>query len=236
MLRMTSQTSPRGYPHHLALGTALATILALAGGTHAGDAPYRATTHRSFADVEHWTTVFDDPARDAWQKPKEVVRALGIAPGMRVADLGAGTGYFLGVLSAAVGPTGSVFAVDREPRMVEHLRARAEREGIRNVVPVLASRDDPRLPPGVVDLILVVDTFHHIDERLGYLRAMRRFLSPAGRVAIIDWHERPLPVGPPPEHKLAREQVVREMEDAGWALAGEPDLLPYQYLLIFTVR
>jgi ubiquinone/menaquinone biosynthesis C-methylase UbiE len=195
-----------------------------------------ATTHHSFDDVEHWKAVFDDPARDEWQKPAELVKALAIRPGMTVADLGAGTGYFSRHLSTAVGPDGTVFAVEPEPKLLAYLRERAEREKTANVVPVLASLDDPRLPPRSVDLVLVVDTFHHIDHRVAYFRALRRALRSGGRVAIVDWHKRPLPVGPPPEHKLDRDQVVDEMRAAGYALAAEPDVIPYQYVLVFAPR
>ena len=193
-----------------------------------------ATTHHPFDDLEHWKAVFDDPARDEWQKPAALVKALGVRAGMAVADLGAGTGYFSRHLSAAVGPDGTVFAVEPEPKLLAYLRDRAERERTANVVPVLASLDDPRLPPRSVDLVLVVDTFHHIDARIAYCRALRRALRPDGRVAIVDWQKRPLPVGPEPEHKLAREQVVDEMRAAGYALVAEPDVLPYQYVLVFA--
>jgi predicted methyltransferase len=186
-----------------------------------------------FADVEQWRRVFDDPGRDAWQKPRELVAALGIAPGMWVADLGAGTGYFSRWLDAAVGPGGVVFAVDTEPNLVAYLRTRAEQEGTASVVPVLASRNDPRLPPRALDLVLVVDTYHHLDQRLAYLRRLAAALKPGGRIAIVDWQKRPLPIGPPPEHKLAREQVITEMRAAGYALVAEPALLPHQYVLVF---
>jgi len=195
-----------------------------------------ATVHHPFGDLEHWKAVFDDPARDAWQKPAELVKALGLRPGMTVADLGAGTGYFSRHLSAAVGPDGTVFAVEPEPQLLAYLRDRAEREKTRNVVPILASLDDPRLPPRAVDVVLVVDTFHHIDGRIAYFRALRRVLRRDGRVAIVDWQKRPLPVGPELEHKLAREQVVDEMRAAGYALVAEPDLLPYQYVLVFAPK
>ena len=189
-----------------------------------------------FADVEQWRRVFDDPARDAWQKPRELVAALGLRPGMWVADLGAGTGYFSRHLDAAVRPGGVVFAVDTEPNLVAHLRSRAEKERTATVLPVLASFDDPRLPPGALDLVLIVDTYHHLDDRLGYLRRLAQSLKPDGRIAIVDWQKHAIPVGPPPEHKLARAQVVREMAAAGFMLAAEPDLLPHQYFLIFRRR
>lgn len=194
---------------------------------------FRATSHRSFEDVEQWRKVFDDASRDKWQRPADVVAALEVAAGFVVVDLGAGTGYFTRYLSRAVGPDGGVVAVETEPNMVAELRARAERESLRNVAPVLGSFDNPRVPPGVADLILIVDTFHHIDQRLEYFRALKRVLRPGGRIAIIDWKKEPLPVGPEPEHKLAREQVVYEMTAADYRLEREPDLLPYQYFLIF---
>jgi len=211
-------------------------LVVLLAAAPAAAGPHDATTHHDFADVEHWQSVFDDPARDAWQKPSELVQALAIRPGAVVADLGAGTGYLVGRLARAVGPEGTVLAVDVEQNLVAHLRERAEQEKTANVVPILASVDDPRLPRGGVDLVVVLDTYHHIDDRLVYFRKLRRALRPRGRVAIVDWHKRPLPVGPPPEHKLAREQVLDEMRTAGWTLAAEHDVLPYQYFLVFRPR
>ncbi len=209
-------------------------VPATAAPEHAGhQAQHEATVHHSFEDVQHWTAVFDDPTRDAWQKPAAVVRALGLAPGMCVADLGAGTGYFSRYLSQAVGENGTVLAVDPEPNLVVHLRRRSEKEKTTNVVPILASFDNPRIPAGSTDLVLVVDTFHHIDDRVNYFRRLRRALKPAGRVAIVDFKKKQLPVGPPPPHKLPRGQVVSEMESAGYHLVGEPKILPYQYFLIF---
>jgi predicted methyltransferase len=210
----------------------------IAGSVPAGPAwagPHDATpgSRHSFADVPHWVSVFDDPARDAWQKPDEIVRALGITPGMRVADLGAGTGYFSRRLSEAVGPTGTVFAVELEPALAVHLRERAEQEKTANVVPILASADNPRLPAGGVDLVLVADTYHHLDDRLGYFRRLAADLAPGGRVAVVDWEKRPTPIGPDVAHRLARDTVVGEMEAAGYALVAGPHVLEHQYLLVF---
>jgi ubiquinone/menaquinone biosynthesis C-methylase UbiE len=210
-------------------------LLALPASGHAR-ATDGATSHRRFDDAAYWSTVFDDPARAAWQKPEELVAALGLRRGQCVADLGAGTGYFSRLLSAAVGPTGTVLAVDPEPNFVAHLRERAEREGSANVVPVLASLDNPRLPAGIVDTVLIVDTYHHIDDRVAYFRRLRQALRGPGRIAIVDWQKRELPVGPEMDHKLAREQVVHEMETAGYRLVEEPAILPYQYFLIFEPR
>jgi ubiquinone/menaquinone biosynthesis C-methylase UbiE len=210
--------------------------IAVAATSILAASPHDATSHRRFDDPAYWSKVFDDPARDAWQKPRELVEALHLRPGQRVADLGAGTGYFSRVLSAAVGADGTVFAVELEPNLVAHLRDRAEREGTRNVVPVLASADDPRLPAGLLDVVLIVDTYHHVDDRIVFFRNLRRALRPAGRVAIVDWQKRPLPVGPEMDHKLARETVVDEMTEAGYRVVDEPSILPYQYFLVFAAR
>jgi ubiquinone/menaquinone biosynthesis C-methylase UbiE len=132
-----------------------------------------------------------------------------------------------------VGPEGTVLAIDPEPEMVRFLGQRARRDGLGNVLPVLGMYEDPFLPRGRVDRVLIVDTYHHIDDRLDYFGRMRRDVAPGGRVVIVDFHKRPLPVGPPPEHKLDRKTVVDEMERAGWRLDGEIRTLPYQYVLVF---
>jgi ubiquinone/menaquinone biosynthesis C-methylase UbiE len=155
---------------------------------------------------------------------------------MTVADLGAGTGYFSRHLAAAVGPEGTVFAAEPEAKLLAHLRERADKEKTPNVVPILSSLDNPRLPRGASDVILIVDTYHHLDDRRVYLPGLARFLRPEGRIAIVDWHKRDLPVGPALDHKLAREQVLEEMLGAGYVLVAEPDVLPYQYFLVFKKR
>jgi ubiquinone/menaquinone biosynthesis C-methylase UbiE len=196
-------------------------------------APYHATTKRRFDNVEYWQKVFDDPKRDEWQKPAATIEALRISPGDRVADLGAGTGYFLPYLVEAVGPSGTVFAVEVEPNLVAHRRERAEPLGAPPLLPILASLDDARLPDKSVDLILIVDTFHHLDDRLAYLGRLKHDLSDRGRMAIVDWKKEELPEGPRPDHKIAREQVVRELDAAGFRQISVEIDLPYHYLLLF---
>lgn len=197
-------------------------------------ASHDATAHERFTDVARWVGIFDDPSRDAWQKPGEVAAALALKPGALVADLGAGTGYFERSLARAVGPGGIVLAIDTEPKLIEYLRDRVKRELLEGVLPVLAAPADPFLPRGRVDAVLVVDTYHHIDDRLRYFAALRGALAPGGRVAIVDYHKKPLPVGPPLQHKLAREFVIAEMTQAGYVLADEKTFLPYQYFLVFA--
>ena len=162
-------------------------LLALAAAFAAAPASAQSpsTHHHSFSGAEHWAGVFDDPKRDAWQKPHEVIQALKLAPGATVADIGAGTGYFSARLSHML-PKGRVYAVDVEPDMVKYLAARAKKEKLNNLTAVAGTPTDPRLP-GKVDLVLLVDVFHHIDDRPGYFRGLRASLKPGGRVAIIDF-------------------------------------------------
>jgi SAM-dependent methyltransferase len=192
-----------------------------------------ASNHR-FDDPERWAKVFDDPARDAWQKPDDVVKELRLRDSDLVADLGAGTGYFAARLARAV-PRGKVLAVDIEPKLVEHMRKRAEREGTLNVEAVLATAADPKLPRGV-HVVLVVDTYHHIAERAEYFRRVRERLAPDGRVVIVDFKMGKLPVGPPDSHKLPRDVVTREMSAAGYVECASFDRLPYQYMLTYAVK
>lgn len=187
--------------------------------------------HQRFDDAERWSKVFDDPERDAWQKPDEVIRALGLAPGAAVADIGSGTGYFAVRLARSL-PAGRVFGADLEPDMVRHLNERAAREKLPNLSSHLAAADDPRIP-APVDLALIVNTYHHIGQREHYFSRLKGSLKPEGRVAILDFTP-DSPVGPPKRHRVAANAVVEEMARAGYALEAKRDFLPYQYLLIFS--
>jgi ubiquinone/menaquinone biosynthesis C-methylase UbiE len=192
--------------------------------------------HHRHGDAQAYIASLDDPARDAYQKPDEVMKALGLRPGETVADIGAGSGYFTVRFARAVGPTGRVYAVDVSPEMIRHLNRRLRDEKIPNVVAVLSDPDDPLLPDASVDRFVIVDTWHHVDDHATYLGRLKRMLKPGGQVVHIDFQKRDLPVGPPVSMKVAREDLVREMEDAGFRLASEHTFLPYQYFLVFTVR
>ena len=189
--------------------------------------------HRRFDDAEKWSKVFDDPARDAWQKPAEVIAALKLAPEAIVADIGSGTGYFAVRLARAV-PKGKVYGADVEPDMVRFLNARAAREGLGNLTSHGAGDEGPNLP-GQVDLALVVDTYHHIPCRSRYFEWLKSALRPGGRIAIIDF-KLDSPRGPPVKHRIPPDQVKAEMERAGYRLEDQPDFLPHQYFLLFAPR
>ena len=206
------------------LRLALLLLLVLSAGAQA--------QHR-FRDAEHWATQFDDPARDAWQKPDEVIRALAPGPDAVIADIGSGTGYFSVRLARAV-PHGRVIGVDIEPDMVHYLAQRAQRDGLANLSAQLGAADDPRLPEKV-DLVLLVDTYHHIAARDDYFRRLLGLLKPGARLALIDF--RPdSPYGPPPSGRIPLAQVKRELGRAGFETLAEHDFLPYQYFLVMRAR
>jgi SAM-dependent methyltransferase len=191
------------------------------------------TREHSFSGAEHWARVFDDPARDAWQKPHEVITALSPAPDWVVADIGSGTGYFAARLAHFV-PKGRVYGVDTEPEMVKYLAERAKREGLSNLVSIAGSPDDANLPVKV-DLVLMVDVYHHISERERYFTRLRRSLKPGARVAIIDFRQ-DAPDGPPKSERIAPSQVQAELAKAGYSLAKQHDFLPQQFFLVFEAK
>jgi SAM-dependent methyltransferase len=207
---------------------ALSLALALATGPAAAQTPH--THQHDFSGAQQWAKYFDDPARDRWQKPHEVIQALKLPRDGAVADIGAGTGYFT-VRLAHMTPGGKVYGVDIEPDMVKYLAERAKREGLANIEAVQGRPDDPRLP-AKVDRVLVVDTYHHIGSREAYFRHVRGQLRPGGSVAIIDFRPES-PIGPPVASRVPRDRIVAEMTRAGYRLAAEHAFLPNQYFLVF---
>ena len=217
------------------LAALLATALAPAV-LHAQAAATPHEMHQRHGDPAAYVASLDDPARDAWQKPDDVLKALALKPGEVVADIGAGSGYFTVRFARAVGDAGRVYAVDVSPDMVRHLNRRLRDAGIRNVSTVLADPDDPLLPDASVDRFVIVNTWHHVENQPKYLALLKKMLRPGGQVVHIDFQKRDLPVGPPVGMKIAREDLVKQMETAGFRLSAEHGFLPYQYFLVFSVR
>jgi SAM-dependent methyltransferase len=206
-----------------------------ASGGH-GHAGGKEGYHADFSDAVGFSAHFDDPARDAWQRPAEVIGHLRIAPGSVVVDLGAGTGYFIAALSKSVGPNGKVLALDVEPKMVEFLAQRAREQQLVNVEPKLVQPDDPGLPAGAVSRILIVNTWHHIDDRSAYARRLGAALAPDGEIWIVDFTLES-DLGPPAGHRLEASRVVAELEAGGGdAGVGGPRELPKQYLVRAQLR
>jgi predicted methyltransferase len=200
----------------------------------AATAPPAAATHgmhKDFSDAQGFAKAFDDPARDAWQRPAEVIELMHIAPGSVVADLGSGTGYFEGWLSRAVGPSGQVLALDVEPKMIEFVKERAAQQGLANVQPRLVALDDPGLAPGSVARVLIVDTWHHLDDRARYSGKLAQALAPGGEIWIVDFTLES-DVGPPAHYRVTPEQAVSELEAGGLkAEIVAQEQLPKQYLV-----
>jgi len=188
------------------------------------------THEHSFSGAEHWAKVFDDPKRDAWQKPHEVIQALKLKPDEVIADIGSGTGYFA-MRFAHMVPKGKVYGIDTEPDMVKYLADRAKREGLKNVIAVAGKPGDPQLPEKA-DLIIFVDVYHHVENRERYFSQLQNALRPGGRVAIIDFRM-DSPEGPPKAARIAPEQVKSELQRAGYVGTEEHGFLPNQYFLVF---
>lgn len=186
--------------------------------------------HHAFDDADAWAKRFEDPSRDAWQKPDEVITALALSKDAKVCDIGSATGYFP-VRVAKVVSEGHVYGADVENSMVEYLNKRATTEGLSNLTSHLAEFADPKIP-APVDLVMMVNTYHHIEERTAYFANVARSISPGGRLVIIDF-TRASKMGPPAEAKVPREDVEKELAAAGFTLLKAHDFLPEQFFLEF---
>ena len=177
-------------------------------------------------DSAEYARVLDSPSRDAWQKPHEVVSALALKPEETIADIGAGTGYFSRRFARHAG---KVFAVDIDQKLLDI----AAKDAPSTLSTILASPADPGLPAASVDTIFFCDVLHHISGRPAYYRKLRTALKPGGRLVVIDFFKKPLPVGPQPAMKLSEVEVQAELSAAGFRLDKSFDFLPYQYFLVF---
>lgn len=187
--------------------------------------------HHGFDDADAWAARFEDPDRDAWQKPDEVLSTLALTPDATVADIGSATGYFPVRFAKAV-PRGHVYGMDIESSMVDFLNKRADREALTNLSSHLAEFADAKIP-APVDLIVMVNTYHHIDQRPAYFTKLAASLKPGGRLAIIDFTTASK-MGPVAEAKVSQAQVEAELKEAGYTLASSPSFLPEQFFLVFT--
>lgn len=213
-MRSTEGLPAAGLVRLAAAGVALAVLVGGCGG------------------LKRWAYSGSD--RDDWQKPDQVIAALELQPGQRVADLGAGGGYFTFRLADAVGESGRVYAVDVDPSMLEYLRDEAEAQGRDNVEVVEAELDDPNLP-GPVDLVFTVNTYHHLEDRPTYFANAARYLEPGGRLAVIElsgkgWFSRWFGHNTPPD------RIQSELEQAGYRRVAAPDFLDQQSFQIFEVE
>lgn len=185
----------------------------------------------------HGAPWLERPGRAEEEAPELLLAAIGLDGGETVVDLGCGSGYYTRRLAQAVGESGEVYGVDIQPEMLELLRRSAEEAGLDNVVPVLGATDDMRLPPqvvGEVDLILLVDVYHEIQDPAAMLANMRQALAPGGRVALVEFRlEGETAAHIKPDHRMSIEQVRREWEPAGFELVELVEELPTQHLFLF---
>lgn len=177
-------------------------------------------------------SLLEAPDRDQWQKPDLIMDALGIAEGMTVADLGAGSGWFTIRLARRVGPNGRVYAEDIQREMVEAVSRRVERERLTNVVTVLGTEKDPRLP-SPVDAVLIVDAYHEMDDPIALLRNVVGRLKPQGRVGVVDFLPGGGGPGPAPEERVNPDGVIRTAAAAGLQLIDRETVPPFVFLLVF---
>jgi len=182
--------------------------------------------HHKHMHADTYAKVLEDPSRDAWQKPHEVIMALELKKTETIADIGAGTGYFSRRFARHAG---TVWAVDIDPKLLEI----AGKNKPENLKLVHAKMDDPSLPTGALDTIFICDVWHHIDGRSAYLLKLKKALKPGGRIVVIDFKEGKLPVGPPPSMKITEPEMVREFAAAGFKVSQRHDILPHQYFLEF---
>jgi len=178
--------------------------------------------------------LLEAPDRDQWWKPDQVMDALLIAEGSKVADVGAGGGWFTIHLSRRVGPNGVVYAEDIQPEMIEAISRRVQRETLTNVKPVLGMPNDPRLPAGL-DAVLIADSYPEMDDPPGaavpLLKNVARSLKPQGRLGIVNFT--PGGGGPGPVERVAPEAVIERAAEAGLQLIKREDVPPFLYLLVF---
>ena len=179
--------------------------------------------------------LLESPDRAAWQKPDQIMDALNVAEGSKVADIGAGAGWFTIRLARRVGPNGRVYAEDVERLMIEAIRRRVNREGLQNVDPVLGVGSDPRMPPASLDAVLVVDSYQevNIDERVAFLRSLARALKPKGLIGIVNWKPGRGGPGPNEDARVPREIVETDAKSAKLRVRSY-ESLPYQYLIVLA--
>jgi len=187
------------------------------------------------ADFEQWVNIFESPGRELYAKRHQVLQALDLQPGMKVVDLGTGTGFFALLFAQSVGHEGRVFALDISRPFVENVARRAREAGFDNLEARVNPPDALDLPPRSLDLVFVADTYHHFEYPARMLASIHRALKSDGRLVVIDFHREP---GHSSrwvlEHvRAGKDQVIKEIEAAGFRLVKEPNVLAQSYFLLF---
>jgi predicted methyltransferase len=187
--------------------------------------------HHAFADPAERAKTWNDPGRDAWQHPEEIVAALALEPGATVADIGAGTGYMVGHLSKAVGEGGTVIAIDAEAAMIDYLAKHVDELGPARIETRKVGMDDPGMQAASVDGVLTLDTWHHMKGREAYARKVFEGLRPGGRFVVVD-HEAEAEVGPPKAMRLDAGRVAEQLQAAGFRAEVARESMPRHYMVV----
>jgi ubiquinone/menaquinone biosynthesis C-methylase UbiE len=176
----------------------------------------------------------DRAEREREEQPTRALQIMQIAPGMTVADIGAGSGYFTERLARLVGPSGRVFATDIQPGMIDLLKRRLSAQAIQNVSVILSEPANPLLPAGAIDLALMVDVYHELGDPQTVLKHIRTALKPEGRLVLVEYKGEDPTIPILPSHKMTVAQAKTELEAEGFTLATAVSSLPRQHVLIFT--
>jgi|SRR4051812_24647498 len=226
-------------------GTILAIAVACCSLAAQDDAPAKARRQqaglneykgRRIAQTMHYTGAewLTRDNREQEERCSLMLTNLGVMRGMTICDMGCGNGFYSLQLAKMTGDSGRVYAVDIQAEMLRMLKARAEEEGIRNITPLLSTATDPKLPKGKIDLILLVDVYHEFSHPVEMLAAMREALAPDGACALVEFRAEDPNVPIKPEHKMTKEQILKEWPPNGFKLVKEFDGLPWQHLMFFA--
>lgn len=176
------------------------------------------------------------PERETEESPTKAIEALGLTPGMVVADIGAGSGYYASRMAKKVGPAGKVYATDIQPGMIELLNRRIASERITNITPVLGGMDDPKLPPASIDLAIMVDVYHELQQPQVFLQRLKETFKPGGRLVLVEFRKEDPKVPILEVHKMSVAEVKQELEAEGYVLDKVIDVLPWQHIIVLKVK
>ena len=198
-------------------------------GVHAQQPPAPQSHSRLFPPID--LGLLESPDRAAWQKPEQIMDVLHVADGSKVADIGAGAGWFTIHLARRVGPNGVVYAQDVQPQMIEAIRRRVSREGLQNVQTRLGVGSDPNLPVARLDAIVVVDAYQEVEDRVTFLQNLARALKPNGLIGVVNWKPGRGGPGPAENVRVDKGSVTADVRAAELRIVDE-ETLPYQYMLV----
>lgn len=174
--------------------------------------------------------------RESEEAPAKAIELLNLKPGMVVADIGAGSGYYATRMAKRVGPGGRVYATDIQPGMIQLLDRRIQQEGITNISTILGSHDDPKLPAGSIDLALMVDVYHELQQPQLFLQQLKAALKPAGRLVLLEFRKEDPNIPILEVHKMSVAEVKAEMEAEGYEIEKVVDGLPWQHLIVIRLK